>query len=305
MSLPFFMTRIGIDIRGGDKAPEVVWEGLRLALEQLSKDTEVHLYGLERDLEELPQSFVAHTCSQWIEMGEHPVKALKTKQDSTLIRGMVDLAQGKIDSFASAGHSGALMVSAMQILGLQTGISRPVVVSLFPRLQGGQMAVLDVGINVDVKAEQFLEFAQLGTAYAKAVLKQETPRVALLNTGAEETKGNVLYQKAHELLKVNAKGFVGNLEARDFFQSDVDVVLCDGFTGNILLKHTESFYCLSRELGLEHEFLSKLDYEHYGASPIMGVKGKVLLAHGASGSKAIKNMILGAESFALANFVSS
>lgn len=305
MSLPFFMTRIGIDIRGGDQAPKVIWEGLQLALDQLASDTEIHLYGLAEDFKELPQNCVAHVCSQWIEMGEHPVKALQSKQDSTLIRGMMDLAQGKINSFASAGHSGALMVSAMQILGLQEGISRPAVVSLFPRLKGGQMAVLDVGINVDLKAEQFLEFAQLGSAYAKAVLKLEAPKVALLNTGAEESKGNVLYKKAHELLKANADEFVGNLEARDFFQSEVDVVLCDGFTGNILLKHTESFYSLSRELGLEHAFLSKLDYEHYGASPIMGVKGKVLLAHGASGPKAIKNMILGAESIALANFASS
>ena len=299
------MTRIGIDIQGGDYAPEVVWQGLELALPELKAGTELNLYGLEADATRCPEGHRYHLCSQAIEMGEHPVKALQQKQDATLIKGVVDLAQKKIDSFASAGHSGALMVASMQILGLQEGISRPVVVSLFPRIDGGQIAVLDVGINVDAKAEQFLEFAQLGASYAKAVLAKPEPKIALLNTGAEESKGSVVYKRAHELLKESVDGFSGNMEARDFFQSDVDVLLCDGFTGNIILKQTESFYTLSKELGLNHEFLNRLDYENYGASPIMGVRGKVLLAHGASGPRAIKNMILGAESIALANFVHS
>ncbi len=299
------MTRIGIDIRGGDKAPEVVWEGLFEALPQLGSDTEIHLYGLEEDFHNGDERFVKHSCSQWISMGEHPVKALQQKQDSSLVRGIIDLAKGNIDSFATAGHSGALMVASMQMLGLQDGISRPAVVSLFPRLDGSRIAVLDVGINVDLKPEQFLEFARLGKDYAKAVMGISSPSVALLNTGSESSKGNMLYKKAHELLSEGEPAFSGNLEAREFFQSKVDVLLCDGFTGNILLKHTESFYSLSKSLKLEHSFLDQLDYEEYGASPILGIKGKVLLAHGASGPKAIKNMILSAESIALANFVHS
>lgn len=299
------MTRIGIDIRGGDHAPLVVWDGLSMALSELKSDTELHLYGLAEDAPNAPSNTRFHICAEAIEMGEHPVKAFQQKQDSSLIRGIADLAKGQTDAFASAGHSGALMVASMQILGLQEGISRPAVVSLFPRLDGGQTVVLDVGINVDLKAEQFLEFASLGASYAKAVLGIEKPKIALLNTGAEESKGNILYKRAHELLKENCSGFSGNLEARDFFQSKVDVLLCDGFTGNIILKQTESFYALSKELGLNHDFLNRLDYENYGASPVMGVRAKVLLAHGASGPKAIKNMILGAESIALANFVDS
>lgn len=299
------MVRIGIDIRGGDGAPEVVWEGLNLALPELRGDTEVHLFGLDSDRAKSPKQAFFHQCRESIEMGEHPVKALQQKPDASLSRGIAALAQGKIDSFATAGHSGALMVASMQILGLEEGISRPAVVSLFPRLDGGQTVVLDVGINVDVKAEQFLEFAKLGASYARAVLGIEKPKIGLLNTGSEESKGNVLYQRAHQLLKEDVGNFKGNLEARDFFQSDIDVLLCDGFTGNIILKQTESFYTLSKSIGLSHDFLNRLDYENYGASPIMGVRGKVLLAHGASGPKAIKNMILSAESIALANFVHS
>ena len=303
MSLPFFvMNRIGIDIRGGDRAPQVVLDGLKLALGEIQGDTQVVLYGLEEDLNEVHAQCEARICGSAIAMDEHPVRALQQKSDSTLVQGISDLARGKIDSFASAGHSGALMVASMQALGLHEGISRPAVVSLFPKLKGGQTVVLDVGINVDAKPEQFLEFARLGKAYAQSVLACKEPRVALLNTGSEESKGNLLYQKAHQILKEQEPSFIGNAEARELFNLEAEVLVCDGFTGNMLLKQTESFYSLSRHLDLEHSFLELINYEKYGASPILGIKGKVLLAHGASGPEAIKSMILGAESFALANF---
>jgi glycerol-3-phosphate acyltransferase PlsX len=304
MSLPFFMmTKVGIDIRGGDHAPHAILEGLHRALPELKASTQVYLYGLVEDLQNLPTSCVAVPCPTWIGMEEHPVKAFQQKPQSTLVQGFKDLAQGKIDSFASAGHSGALMVGAMQVLGVIKGFSRPAVISLFPKLDGGQTVVLDVGINVDAKAEQFIEFARLGTAYAQSVLGIKNPRVALLNTGTEASKGNILYQKAHQLLLASTKGFVGNIEARDLYNPEADVLVCDGFTGNMVLKQTEAFFSLSEELKLKHSFLEGLNYEKHGASPVLGVQGKVLLAHGASGPEAIKNMILSSESFALASFV--
>ena len=296
------MTKIGLDIRGGDHAPKAVLEGLLQALPELNSNTKVYLYGLEEDFAEVPDSCRSVICADFIPMDAHPVKALQQSPNSTLLRGIADLAQGKIDSFASAGHSGALMVASMQALGLHAGISRPAVVSLFPKINGGQTVVLDVGINVDAKDEQFLEFARLGKAYAQSVLKINSPKVALLNTGSEPSKGNLQYQRVHKLLTAEEPAFIGNAEARDIFNLEAEVLVCDGFTGNMLLKQTESFYSLSSELGLKHDFLDLLNYEKYGASPILGIKGKVLLAHGASGPEAIKSMILGAESFASANF---
>jgi len=296
------MVRIGIDIRGGDHAPSAVLEGIKKVANQLGQKTQLHLYGLEQDFADLSEDFVFHPCTDAIAMDEHPVRAMQQKPNSTLLRGMQDLASAKIDSFASAGHSGALMVAAMQMLGLYDGLSRPAVVSIFPKLNGGRTVVLDVGINVDAKDEQFLEFARLGKAYAQSVLSLNSPKVALLNTGSEASKGNLQYQRVYKLLQEQEPSFVGNAEARDLFSLEADVLVCDGFTGNMLLKQTESFFSLSRELGLKNEFLELLNYESYGASPILGVKGKVLLAHGASGPEAIKNMILSAESFASANF---
>lgn len=296
------MTKIGIDIRGGDDAPKVTLEGLKLAMPLLSDQTEVYVFGLGEDLDSLPPNCVAVLCEDVIGMNEHPVKALQQKPQSTLLKGIGALAKGEIQSFASAGHSGALMVSSMQVLGLHAGISRPAVVSLFPKINGGKTVVLDVGINVDAKDEQFLEFARLGKAYAQSMLGIEQPRVALLNTGGEASKGNLQYQRVHQLLQKEEPAFVGNAEARDLFKLEPEVLVCDGFTGNMLLKQTESFYSLASDLGLSHDFLELLNYEKYGASPILGIKGKVLLAHGASGPEAIKNMILGAESFASANF---
>lgn len=298
------MTKVGIDLRGGDYAPTAVLEGLRLAKPLLQNQTQLHLFGLEEDYEGLSEGpWKFHSCAECIAMDEHPVKALQAKPNSTLVRSFKALKTGTIDVLASAGHSGAMMVASMQVLGVLPGISRPAVVSVFPKLNGGKMVVLDVGINVDAKAEQFLEFAQMGKAYALSVLKVEEPKLALLNTGVESTKGNLVYQKAYSLLKDSEPNFIGNLEARYLYDNDFDVILCDGFTGNMVLKQTEAFYTLANKRGIEDPFIAQLNYEEYGGSPILGVNGNVILAHGASGPKAIKSMILSAESFALANFV--
>lgn len=301
------MVKLGIDLMGGDHAPSAVVDGLAMVQPQLRSDTIIVLYGSAEALAMVgddPQ-IEKVLCSEFIAMDEHPVKALQAKKDSSLVRAFADAASQKISAVASAGHSGAIMVGAMQFLGLVEGISRPLVISVFPKFNNRPLLVLDVGINVDCKAEQFLEFSKIGKLYAEKVLGVSQPKVALLNTGTEKSKGNLLYQKAHGLLAEHSSGsFQGNLEPRDLFDNDIDVLLCDGFTGNIVLKQTEAFFSLSQKLGIEHPFLQQLNYENHGGSPILGVKGNVILAHGASGPTAIKNMILSAESIALANFVS-
>jgi glycerol-3-phosphate acyltransferase PlsX len=301
------MIKLGIDLMGGDQAPSAVLEGLDLSWPHLQKGTSIVLYGTAEALTHVANhpNLEKVVCSDFIAMDEHPVKALQQKKDSTLVRAFTDAATGKIATVASAGHSGAIMVASMQFLGLVEGISRPVVISVFPKLNAKSLVVLDVGINVDCKPEQFLEFAKIGSLYSEKVLGVSQPKVALLNSGTEKTKGNLLYQKAHALLAdYSAINWLGNLETRDLFDNEADVLLCDGFTGNIVLKQAEAFFSLSQKLGLEHPFLQQLNYENHGGSPILGIKGNVILAHGASGPVAIKNMILSAESIALANFVS-
>jgi glycerol-3-phosphate acyltransferase PlsX len=301
------MIKLGIDLMGGDQAPSAVLRGLDLVWPHLKEDTGIVLYGTKESLANVLDydRLEKVVCSDYIAMDEHPVKALQRKKDSTLVRAFADAASQKISAVASAGHSGAIMVASMQFLGLVDGISRPVVISVFPKLNDKPLVVLDVGINVDCKPEQFLEFAKIGSLYAEKVLGIAQPKVALLNSGTEKTKGNLLYQKAHSLLAdYSVINWIGNLETRDLFDNEADVLLCDGFTGNIVLKQAEAFFSLSQKLGMEHPFLQQLNYESHGGSPILGVKGNVILAHGASGPEAIKNMILSAESIALANFVS-
>lgn len=298
------MPSIGIDLQGGDHAPEALIAGLELALAELSPQTQLHLCAEPRVLESLaPDSrYVLHACTSPIAMDEHPVRAVQQKSNSSLVSGFRLLAKGQIEAWASSGHSGAMMAAALQYIGTEAGVTRPAVLSFLPRLNQAPCLLLDVGINVDCKAEQLLEFARLGSEYwrKKQPHTQRLPRVALLNTGQEASKGSLLYQKAHALLAAQAEkegfAFWGNLEARSLYDNTVDIVVCDGFSGNLLLKQAEAFYRLHRQLGLEHEFYEAFNYERYGALPMLGLKKPVLLAHGASGPLAIKNMILATES---------
>ena len=178
-------------------------------------------------------------------------------------------------------------------------MDRPFAATAFPQVDDSPHLLLDVGINVDSRPQQFTQFALLGSIYAKEVFGIENPRVALLNTGAEESKGSALYQKAHSQLKtVKEINFVGNLEARDFYEGKADVSVCDGFTGNVFLKQAEGFYNLFKQKGVQHPFLEKFNYEQYGGTPILGLRGNVVLGHGASSAEAIKNMILATERLA-------
>ncbi len=292
---------------GGDLAPIATLEGGIASLPQLQEETKLHLIGSadrmrlwlnERNVH-LPQNCVIVDAPQTIEMGEHPVKALQSKPQSSLNVGFAMLANGKLDGFASAGNSGAVMVAAMNALKLIEGVNRPCVIGVFPQLNGGFNILVDVGINVDAKPEMLVQFAKLGATYATVVHGIDNPRIGLLNTGGEPGKGSLLYQKAHELLS-SAKEltFTGNVEARDFYDGIVDVTVCDGFTGNVFLKQAEGFYQLISHQKIEDAFLEKFNYELYGGTPILGVRGNVVLGHGVSSPKAISNMILATEKIA-------
>ncbi len=301
------MINIGIDIMGGDLAPIATLDGGIQSLSQLREGTTLHLIGHAEKMHQwlsgrginLPENCVIVDAPETIEMGEHPVKALQSKPQSSLNIGFAMLASGKLDGFASAGNSGAVMVAAMNALKLIEGVSRPCVIGVFPQLNGGFNTLVDVGINVDAKPEMLLQFAQLGATYARVVYGIENPRIGLLNTGTEPGKGSLLYQKAYELLS-NSKEltFTGNVEARDFYDGIVDVTVCDGFTGNVFLKQAEGFYQLIAHRKIEDPFLSKFNYELYGGTPILGVRGNVVLGHGVSSPKAISNMILATERIA-------
>lgn len=295
---------------GGDFAPLTTLGGVDLALPRLKDSAELYLIGdisvikshFQKSGHNSMEGFKVIPASEVIAMDEHPVKALQQKTDSSLSVGFSLLASKKIDVFASAGHSGAVMVGALQSVKQIEGVIRPCVASAFPMPAGTKNILLDVGINVDCKPEMLVQFAKLGAVYARRVFNVNNPRVALLNTGSEESKGSLLYQKAHELLKNDDSiNFTGNLEPREFFEGSADVTVCDGFTGNIILKQTEGFYKLLQQRKIEDDYLSLFNYEEYGGTPVLGLNGNVILGHGISNEKAICNMILAAESMAHAD----
>lgn len=299
------MPVLGLDLMGGDNAPQAVLQAVDAVLPMLQRNTSLKVYGPSSYVHEIttshPVDFIV--CSQVVTMEEHPVEALRHKKDSSLFRALKDLAADQNHIVLSAGHSGALAVGGMQFLGLQSGISRPVVASFLPRPQSEELLALDLGLNPDFKPEHILEYALLAKRYFKQWRGREAQSIALLNTGAEATKGSKAHQEAHRILSDQEPLFIGNIEAREVLQSEADILLSDGFSGNILLKSLESFYKLSTQLGLEHPFLDRLNYREYGGATLLGLRKPVLLGHGASDAEAIKNMILRAESDALATFV--
>lgn len=294
---------------GGDFAPLTTLEGVAGVLHRLDPFSQIHLIGNEEVISRFLEKeriadnrLVIVAASEVIEMGENPVRAFQQKPDSSLAVGYRLLASKQIDVLASAGHSGAVMVGAMHALKPIEGILRPCVASAFPMPGGGKNVLLDVGINVDCKPEMLLQFARLGEVYARGVLDIKKARVGLLNTGSEKSKGSILYQKAHELLQQEEGiNFIGNIEPRDFFDGNADVTVCDGFTGNIVLKQTEGFYKLLQQRKVKDDYLSLFNYEQYGGTPVLGVNGNVLLGHGVSSALAISNMILASEKVASAD----
>lgn len=291
---------IGIDIMGSDFGPQRVLEGVVAALPLLPEQTKLVLVGDEEQGKRILDSlgvgasqFIWVHATEVIEMGEHPAKAVIKKTDSSIVKGFNLLKSGEISAFASGGNTGAMMAGAMMSVKTIPGVIRPAIASMIPKESGKTGVLLDVGANADVKPDNLFQFGILGKLYAQHVLGHDDPRVGLMNIGEEEEKGSLLYQAAHKLmLDAGAFNFHGNVEGRDLFNDKVDVISCDGFVGNIMLKLAESFYRLSRKRKIQDEFFDKLNYEQYGGSPILGVNGNVIIGHGSSSVVAIQNMIL-------------
>jgi glycerol-3-phosphate acyltransferase PlsX len=235
---------------------------------------------------------IVHT-SEVIDMGDQPTKAISQKPDSSISVGFRLLKEEKIDAFASAGNTGAMLVGSMFSVKTIPGIIRPAIASIVPLEEGGISLILDVGVNADCKPEMLQQFAILGSLLMEHVYHIPSPKVGLMNIGEEAEKGNALTQAAHPLLKsMREINFIGNIEGRDLFHSKADVIVCDGFTGNVILKEAEGIYSLLKRRGISDPYFERWNYENYGGTPVLGVKSTVIIAHGISNAKAIKSMIL-------------
>ncbi len=291
------MIRIGLDVMGGDYAPQAPLEGVMKAIDELGDNFEIHLFGNEDVLNEsksrFPQKRVKYIPTQSvIEMGDSPIKAIKTKQDSSIVVGLGYLKAGAIDVFISAGNTGAVLVGSIYSVKAAEGVIRPAIASYIPNLAGGYSILLDVGANPDVKPDVLYQFAVLGSLYAQHVLQIESPKVGLLNIGSEPEKGNLVTQAAHGILKdSNRINFTGNIEGYDVFTGEADVLVCDGFVGNVLLKTAESLFKIFGSRMGDDPFIRKFDYQYYGATPILGINKPVLIGHGVSSPRAFVSMI--------------
>jgi glycerol-3-phosphate acyltransferase PlsX len=292
--------RIGLDVSGGDFAPEANLSGAILACAELPKDARIFLIGDETIISQwLAQNNIQNSnfeiihAPDVITFHDHPTRAIPKKPNSSIAVGFELLSKGLIDVFASTGNTGAMLVGSMYKLNTVPGIIRPCITSTLPAIDGSKTILLDVGSNADCKADVLYQFAVLGALYSKHVHGVENPRVALLNIGEEESKGNLLTLAAHKMLQDSDEvNFTGNLEGRDLFMGKADVIVCDGFTGNVVLKEAEGIYTLMKKRGIKDEYFDRFNYENYGGTPILGVKGNVVIGHGISNDVAVKNMIL-------------
>lgn len=294
---------IALDMMGGDYAPSEAVNGIKLFLSGHHNKVNLLLIGDESQVMPLLQQSgidssavkVIH-APEVIGMHEHPTKALKEKQKSSIAIGFHFLASGKCDAFISAGNTGAMLVGALYSIKAIEGVLRPTISTIIPKDNGGTGLLLDVGLNADCKPENLNQFAILGSLYARIILGIDNPRTALINIGEEEGKGNLLAQATYPLLKENSHiHFVGNVEGRDVFKDKADVMVCEGFTGNIILKLAESIFDITQEKGITHDYLERFNFENYGGTPVLGVSKPVIIGHGISHGKSFANMILLAE----------
>ncbi len=301
---------IGIDAMGGDNAPKAIIDGVIEAKKNI--DAKFVLYGNkdiivkyvnDKDID------IVH-CTQIIENADKPVMEIRRKKDSSLVRGFLDLKEKKIDGFLSAGNTGAILVGGMFVTGRIEGIKRPAITSIYPTLNNGISLLCDAGANADCKPEFLLKFAEMSSLYSSLVLGVKNPKIGLVNVGSESTKGNQLVIETHELLRNSNLNFIGNVEGRDLAFGVSDIIITDGFTGNIILKLTEG---LAKSFGIKlknifkqnpinlfcgillkksfDKFKQDTDYREYGGAPLLGVNGYVVKAHGSSDKKAIVNAI--------------
>lgn len=283
---------------GGDYAPLEAVKGVKSYLDTYPTAT-LCLIGDEQQLNPLLEEYkvpsqriqVVHAPEQ-IDMHEHPTKALKEKQQSSIAIGFGLLANQKIDAFLSAGNTGAMLVGTHFSIKPLEGVLRPTISTIIPKQHGGTGLLLDVGLNADCKPEQLNQFAIMGSVYARLILGIENPKVGLINVGEEEGKGNQLAQATYPLLKENQQiNFIGNIEGRDVFTDKADVMVCEGFTGNIILKMAESIYDIAMEQKIDNPYFNRFNFENYGGTPILGVAKPVIIGHGISGERAFVNMI--------------
>jgi phosphate acyltransferase len=293
------MITIGLDMMGGDYAPLEAVKGVAAFLAENSKDIELVLIGDQEKIKAEIKNCAIHDSQykivhapEVIEMHEHPTKALKEKKESSIAIGFQLLATSKIEAFISAGNTGAMMVGALFSIKTIEGILRPTIGAYIPRENGTLGLLVDVGLNADSKPENLHQFAVLGSLFVEHVLNIATPKIGLVNLGEEEGKGNILAQATYPLLKENkAINFIGNIEGRDILMEKADVMVCDGFTGNVVLKMAESVYDLVQRRNIKDEHFDRFNFETYGGVPVLGVAKPVIIGHGISGSTAFKNMI--------------
>ena len=292
--------KIAVDAMGGDFAPEAIVEGVVLAAAELPETVTIVLVGQQAVMQALLNKYNADAWPQIelvnaddvIDMSEHPTKALSQKPNSSIGVGFKLLKDSQVQAFCSAGNTGAMHVGALFSVKATEGILRPCIAGFVPQTTGGHAVMLDIGANADCKPEMLAQFGQVGSIYAQYTFGIDQPRVALMNIGSEEQKGSLIAQAAHQLLKENRRiNFIGNIEGGDFFTGKADVIITDGFTGNAMFKLGESFYQVAKQRGIDDEFIGKTNYESVGGSPILGVNGNVIIAHGISSPIAIKNMI--------------
>ena len=302
---------IGVDMMGGDFAPLEAVKGLQTYLSASDTPSRLFCIGDEAQIKILlaqhgltSPNIVLVNAPEVISMHEHPTRALKEKPQSSISKGFQLLVNGQIDAFLSAGNTGAMLVGTMYSIKSVSGVIRPAISSVIPKLNGGTGILVDVGLNADCKPEHLNQFAILGSLYAINIFGIENPKVGLLNVGEEEGKGNMLAQATYQLLKANTGiNFIGNIEGRDVFNDKADVIVCDGFTGNIILKLAESLYDVGQLRGLGDEYLNRFYYENYGGTPVLGVSKPVIIGHGISKANAFSNMILLAEKMICSNIV--
>lgn len=293
--------RIGLDVMGGDFAPDAVIEGAVDTLAHLSKDEKLVLIGNEtiilvklNEMSVEPSLFEIVNTTQVIEMADHPAKAFSQKKNSSISVGYGMLRSGLIDGFCSAGNTGAMLVGASYTVNVIPGVFRPALATLIPSVTGKSSVILDVGLNPDCKPDVLLQYGILGNIFAHNVLGIANPTVGLLNIGEEETKGTSAVKTAYELMREHpGLNFIGNIEGNHLYSDRMsDVIVCDGFVGNIVLKQTEAFHSVCAFKNISDPFFDQLDFENIGGTPVIGINANVVVGHGISKRKAIMNMIL-------------
>ncbi|MFO7613951.1 MAG: phosphate--acyl-ACP acyltransferase [Bacteroidales bacterium] len=292
--------KIGLDIMGGDFAPDATISGACKALTEISPNDRIVMIGPEQVIREGLKKIGCNSdhfdivdAPDVIGMSEHPTRAIMQKPNSGIAIGFHLLKHGKIDAFASAGNSGAMVVGSIYSVNTIQGIIRPCTSVIIPKENGSLGILLDVGTIPDPKPDVMYQFGILGSIYAHYIYKIENPRVALLNLGHEEEKGSLLCQSSYQLMKDTKDfNFIGNIEGRDILKDKADVIVCDGFTGNVVLKLMESVYRMLVKRGFHDEYIDRMNYENYGGTPLLGINASVIVGHGISNNTAIKNMII-------------